>query len=93
MVLYLDLCLAQDHKDVFLIFSKIFTLSGFVFGSMVHFYFIFVNGEVGINAVFFNKDFIYFSKWEGREKERERNINMWLPLTRLPLGTRPTTQA
>ena len=27
------------------------------------------------------------------EKERERNINMWLPLECLLLGTWPTTQA
>ena len=27
------------------------------------------------------------------EKERERNINVWLPLERPPLGTWPTTQA
>ena len=37
--------------------------------------------------------FIYFQR-EGREgKERERNINVWLPLTYSPLGTWPTTQA
>ena len=29
----------------------------------------------------------------GREKERERNISVWLPLTRPLLGTWPTTQA
>ena len=34
-----------------------------------------------------------FREGEGREKERERNINMWLPLTWPPLGTWPTTQA
>ena len=28
-----------------------------------------------------------------REKERERNINAWLPVTCPPLGTWPTTQA
>ena len=27
------------------------------------------------------------------EKERERNINMWLPLTGPPLGSWPETQA
>ena len=30
---------------------------------------------------------------EGREEERERNINVWLPLTHSQLGTWPTTQA
>ena len=30
---------------------------------------------------------------EWREKERERNIDVWLPLTCPLLGTQPTTQA
>ena len=30
---------------------------------------------------------------EGREEERERNLNVWLPLTHPLLGTWPTTQA
>ena len=30
---------------------------------------------------------------EGKEKERERNINVWLPLARPLLGTWPATQA
>ena len=30
---------------------------------------------------------------EGKEKERERSINVWLPLTCLLLGTQPATQA
>ena len=37
--------------------------------------------------------FIYFlERGEGREKERERNSNVWLPLTRPILGTWPATQ-
>ena len=42
----------------------------------------------------FLKDFIYLflERGEGREKGRERNIKVWLPLTRLPLGTWPATQ-
>ena len=42
----------------------------------------------------FLKDFIYlfFEREEGREKERERNINVWLPLAHSPVGTWPTTQ-
>ena len=33
--------------------------------------------------VYFFKDFIYLflERGEGREKERERNISVWLPLT------------
>ena len=42
----------------------------------------------------FLKDFNYFlERGEEREKERERNINVWLPLTCPPLGTQLTTQA
>ena len=44
---------------------------------------------------FLKKDFIYLflERGEGREKERERNINVWLPLACPLLGTWPTTQA
>ena len=44
---------------------------------------------------YFFKDFMYFflERGEGREKERERNINVWLPLTWPTLGTWPATQA
>ena len=44
---------------------------------------------------FFFKDFIYLllERGEGREKDGERNINVWLPLTSPQLGTWPTTQA
>ena len=43
----------------------------------------------------FKKDFIhlYLERGEGREKGRERNINVWLPLAHPLLGTWPTTQA
>ena len=43
----------------------------------------------------FLKDSIYLflERWEGREKERERNINVRLPLARPLLGTWPATQA
>ena len=43
----------------------------------------------------FKKDFIYLflDREEGREKERETNINVWLPLTCPLLETWPTTQA
>ena len=42
------------------------------------------------------KDFIYLflERGDGREKERERNINVWLPLMCcLSLETWPVTQA
>ena len=39
------------------------------------------------------KRFYLFLEGEGREKQRERNINVWLPLERPLLGTWPATQA
>ena len=43
----------------------------------------------------FLKDFIYLflDRGGGREKERERNISVWLSLTRPLLGIWPATQA
>ena len=43
----------------------------------------------------FLKDFIYLfvERGERREKERNRNINVWLPLTHPQLGSWPATQA
>ena len=54
------------------------------------------SGEVSIHVFcpFFKKKiFIYFQTEEGTEKDRERNINVWWPLMRSVLGTRPATQA
>ena len=46
-------------------------------------------------ALYFFKDFIYLflERGEGREKEREKNINVLLPLACPQLGTWPVTQA
>ena len=43
----------------------------------------------------FFKGFIYLflERGEGREKKRQRTIDVWLPLARPPLWTWPTTQA
>ena len=43
---------------------------------------------------YFLKDFIYLflERGEGRETERERNINVWLPLMHPLLGAWPATQ-
>ena len=35
--------------------------------------------------------FIFRERGEGREKHRERNISVWLPLVHPPLGTWPAT--
>ena len=43
----------------------------------------------------FLKHFIYLflERGEEKEKEREGNISVWLPLMCPPLGTQPPTQA
>ena len=43
----------------------------------------------------FIKDFIYLflQRGKGKEKDREGNISVWLPLTCPLLGTWPTAQA
>ena len=53
---------------------------------------IFITGVKVPKGHIFFKDFIYlFLEW-GREGERERNINVWLPLELPLLGSRPATQ-
>ena len=49
---------------------------------------------IGVTLLFF-KDFnyLFLERGEGREKERERNINVWLPLACPQPGTWPATQA
>ena len=42
--------------------------------------------------IFFLKN-LFLERGGGREKERERNINVWLPLRHPLLGTGPSTQA
>ena len=44
-------------------------------------------------TLFLKNVFIYFQRGEGREKKKERKINVWLPLGCPTLGTWPTTQA
>ena len=48
---------------------------------------------VGEFDAFKKEDFIYLFLERRRKKERERNINVWLPLMCHPLGIWPTTQA
>ena len=59
-------------------------------------YFFFISDFIYLGPLsLFLKDFIYLflERGEGNEKERERNINVWLPLTCPLLGTWPATQA
>ena len=43
--------------------------------------------------IIFKKIYLFIFRGEGREKETERNVNVWLPLAHPPLGTWPTAQA
>ena len=44
--------------------------------------------------LFFERFYLFiYSRGGGREKQKERNISVWLPLTCLLLGIWPTTQA
>ena len=46
-------------------------------------------------VLYFSCNFFFFflDRVEGREKDRERNINVWLPLTHPVLGTCSGTQS
>ena len=53
-----------------------------------------------LSFIFFGKNiffkyflYLFLERKEGREKERGRNINVWLLLACPPLGTWPATQA
>ena len=43
--------------------------------------------------VYFNFIYLFLERGEGKEEERERKINVWLPPMRPLLGTWPTAQA
>ena len=50
--------------------------------------------ETGICSTFLKRFYLFILRdREGKEKDRERNINVWLPLMCPLLGTWPTTQA
>ena len=46
-----------------------------------------------VKEEFFKIIYLFLERGERKEKERERNINMWLPLMSPPLGTWTATQA
>ena len=54
---------------------------------MEHFYILFTYSFK--NILFY----LFLERGEEREKEKERNINVWLPLAHPPRGTWPATQA
>ena len=46
-----------------------------------------------LSHLFLKRFYLFLEREEGKEKERERNINLWLPLARPLMGTWPATQA
>ena len=44
-------------------------------------------------CIIFLRFYLFISREKGKEKERERNISVWLPVTCPLLGTWPATQA
>ena len=53
----------------------------------------FSKDQLPYNETYFFNFFISLERGEGREKKRERYINVWLPLTHPILGTWPASQA
>ena len=52
-----------------------------------------IQEDMTIYFLIFKKIYLFLERGEGREKERERNSNVWLPLTSPQLGIWPATQA
>ena len=50
-------------------------------------------GKILIVCFFWKRFYLYLERGEGRKKDREGNINVWLHLVRPLLGTFPATQA
>ena len=70
----------------------------FIFNALEQFIFLMLKILIfnfSLKCYFFKKDFIYLvlDRGDGREKERERNISVWLPLSCPLLGTWAATQA
>ena len=63
-----------------------FTLTNTTFSSVVSGLYFHYERFITRVILFFKKDFTYLflDRGEGREKERERNINVWLPLMHTP---------
>ena len=49
--------------------------------------------KAAYSLIFFKRFYLFVLERRKEEKERERNINVWLPLAHPPLGTWPATQA
>ena len=80
-------------------YTHLIFLDGSVFTKMIRLFcfiriFLSEFAKTFLNLFIFFKDFIdlFLERGEGREIERERNINGWLPLVHPPLRTQPATQ-
>ena len=49
--------------------------------------------SLGLSLFIFKRFYLFIFRGERREEERERKINVWLPLPRPVLGTWPAIQA
>ena len=78
----------KDEKG-FMGTGNVFTLDG----SQAHIYLIIIQMHSFLFIYIKHCIHLFLERGEGREKEREKNINMWLPLACPLLGTWPTTQA
>ena len=54
---------------------------------IIFFMYIFLYSWNVYNFLFFLRFYLFIFREWGREGERKRNINVWLPLIRPPLGT------
>ena len=82
----------------FLHFSCVFICLKIIKHDMLHMLLIFSIFNIKMAAQKFTnlgflRFYLFFERGERREKERERNITVWLPLARPLLGTWHTTQA
>ena len=50
------------------------------------------HNDVSLPLSVLKRCYLFLERGEGREKEKERNINVWLRLVHLPLGSWPATQ-
>ena len=69
---------------------KDYQLNYFLAGNNTDFYSL---SQFTFKILFKDLIYVFLEREEGRKQERERNINVWLPLTSPLLGTQHATQA